>query len=116
MEDLWKMADEGTAATLVLVSAILQLLIAIAFLALGGLGVMAAIIFMEPWILLIPAIILAMGIPGFIFMILWFSWRSEPCVHKTGLIVTGVLGIIFAGFLPGLLVLIAGMVCPSEAA
>lgn len=110
------MSDEGTAATLVLVGAILQLIFAIALLSIGGLLVVIFLVIgLDLWLLFIPVIVLAMGIPGFILMILWFSWRGEACRHKTGIIVTGVLGLIFAGFLPGLLVLIGGIICPSEA-
>jgi hypothetical protein len=54
-----------------------------------------------------------MGVLGLVFMILWFVWRSHPSRHKTGLIVTGIFGLLFAGFLPGLLAVIGGAIAPS---
>jgi hypothetical protein len=109
------MADEGTARTLVTVAAWLQLIF---FLA--GLGVIAwfFILFPEPLIFLfIAGFYVVFSIFGIIFFILWFQWKNDPTAHKTGLIVTGVLGLFLAfGWLPGLLVLIAGIIAPSEAA
>ncbi len=49
-------------------------------------------------------------------MILWFRWRYDPSAHKTGLIVTGIFGLILTGFFPGLLVLIGAAFIPSEKA
>ena len=66
--------------------------------------------------MMMVAVYFVFGIFGLIFMILWFRWRGEPSAHKTGLIVTGILALFLAGFLPGLLVLIAGIIAPGEAA
>jgi hypothetical protein len=115
------LADEGSASTLVLVGAILQLL---AMLLFGGLALLflfgSAFIYMyDPsnpilgfgfglfWFCAVAAFL------GLVFMILWFVWRSHPSRHRTGLILTGVLGLILAGFLPGLLALIGGAIVPS---
>jgi hypothetical protein len=116
------MSDESTASTLVLVGAIFQLVITIVFFGIVGI----AIVFLGPLIfgsiegflifLLVGGIFLVMAVPGLIFMLLWFSWRSHPSAHKTGLIVTGVFGLILAGVLPGLLVLIGGAIAPGESA
>jgi hypothetical protein len=115
------MADEGSASTLVLLGAIFQLL---AMLLFGGL----ALLFLLPDLILLaldPAnpilaagfgwfgLFAVMACSGLVFMILWFVWRSHPSRHKTGLIVTGIFGLLFAGFLPGLLVLIGGAIAPS---
>jgi hypothetical protein len=54
------------------------------------------------------------GILGIIFTLLWFRWRRNPCAHKTGFMVTGALGLVFGGLVPGLLVLIAGRMIPRE--
>jgi hypothetical protein len=114
------MSDESTAGTLVLVGAILQLIFSIVFLLIGGLGFLAMLFLFEVmdlfeilWIVLIPLILLIGGGISLIFTILWFNWRSHPSAHKTGLIVTGILGLIFGGFLAGLLVLIGGAIAPS---
>ncbi|MDO8056999.1 MAG: hypothetical protein Q6361_09080 [Candidatus Hermodarchaeota archaeon] len=113
------MADEKTASTLVLVAIILQLIMVIYWfystytsymgyllleLVFPGLGLM----------MLVFIIYYAIGgVIGLIFLLLWFRWRSAPGLHKNMLILTGVLAIIFSGFLGGLLALIAGIIAPK---
>ena len=119
------MADQGTASTLVLIAAILQLILSILFaLVLGfivlGLGfAMPFIPDLFPLdigvIFLVITGVLGVGVLfSFIFMIVWFAWYKTPSAHKNGLIITGIFGLLFAGFLPGLLALIGGIVAPSE--
>lgn len=111
------MSDE-TASTLILVGAIFQLLASIALLFLGGAGFILPLIFgayIDLW-LLIPAFFFIGGIISLIFTILWFGWRHDPSANKTALIVTGILALIFGGVLPGLLVLIGGVIAGGESA
>ena len=61
-------------------------------------------------ILFIPIIALISRIPTIIVAIYTLRWRHTPELHKTGLIVIGILGLIFLGQLPGLLALIAGLI------
>ncbi len=61
-------------------------------------------------ILFIPIIALISSIPTIIVAIYTLRWRHTPELHKTGLIVIGILGLIFLGQLPGLLALIAGLI------
>jgi hypothetical protein len=120
MEGKQRMSDEQTASTLTLVAAILQLIMSL------GVASMTFMMFLplfglDPffWSYLLWTIMvlpIALGFIGLIFAILWFSWRKEPSRHKTGLIVSGVLGLLFAGFIPGLLVLIAGAIAPAPSA
>ena len=109
------MSDEGTARTLVTIGAWLQLI-----LFLAGLGLIAFffILFPDPFVFLIIAgIYVLFSIFGIICFVLWFQWKNDPGAHKTGLIVTGILGLFLAfGWLPGLLVLIGGAIAPSESA
>lgn len=113
------MADEGTARTLVTIGAWLQLIFWL--IGIGGI-VFVFMIFLPFWdpivmiaFLIVAAFYILITIFGIIFFILWFRWRHDPSAHKTGLIVTGILGLIFGGVLPGLLVLIGGAIAPSEA-
>ncbi|MHA2405235.1 MAG: zinc ribbon domain-containing protein [Candidatus Hermodarchaeia archaeon] len=125
------MADEGTSSTLVIIGAVLQLIFF--FLLAAGTGIVAMALTFLPSIppsalppefppidVLIGmmygyVILLAvMTVFALIFSILWFMWRGSPSQHKAGLIITGILALIFSGFLPGLLVLIGGAISPSE--
>ncbi|MFX1301170.1 MAG: hypothetical protein ACFFAL_07300 [Promethearchaeota archaeon] len=63
------------------------------------------------WIvLLIPILTIISSIPTIIVAIYTLRWRHTPELHKTGLIVIGILGLIFLGQIPGLLALIAGLI------
>ncbi|MFX1562743.1 MAG: hypothetical protein ACFFDP_05505 [Promethearchaeota archaeon] len=125
------MAEIGTVKTLVLVGAIIQLLFIVYF-------VYQIIILPITYQYLID---LLSALPGFpsgmealfaglilasqimsaveiifcvILAVIWLYWRKDPAMHKTGLILTGVLGLIFVGFLGGLFVLIAALLIPKE--
>jgi hypothetical protein len=87
------MSDEETARTLLLVAGILQMIISV-FLIFGVISIPLAII-------------------GFVFGALWLSWRNDPMEHKTGAIVTGILGLILTGVIPGILALVAGAILPT---
>jgi hypothetical protein len=116
-------ADEGTVRTLVLVGAILQFLFIIYYLYLILFWLPNLLPFIIPpevdWIIpilmgvyyFIYAIFIIIGI---ILAIVWLLWRTTPLAHRTGLIVTGVLGLLFAGFIPGLFILIAGIIAPKQ--
>lgn len=116
------MADEGTAKTLVLIAAILQLIFVIygAYSIVTSLGLIMLLLsdplgilifMMVGWIYIYYIIWIIFGV---IFMLLWFLWRGNPSGHKTALIVTGILGMFLAGFLGGLLALIAGILAPKK--
>lgn len=111
------MSDE-TASTLILVGAIFQLLASIIILFLGGAGFLLPIIFggtIDLWIL-IPAFFFIGGIISLVFTILWLNWRHDPSAHKTALIITGILGLVLGGFLPGLFVIIGGAIAGGNGA
>ncbi len=125
------MADEGTSSTLVLVAAVLQLIF---FFVLAGLtGLFAAVMAVLPSIppsMLPPgspplaefiaamagiaALFVVMTAFALIFSILWFIWRGSPSQHKAGLIISGILALIFSGIIPGILVVVAGAIAPSS--
>ena len=111
------MSDE-TASTLVLVGAILQLLFSIALIGFGVFTFILPLIFgiFDIWILIVPAFLFIGGIISLIFTILWFQWRHEPSAHRAALIITGILGLLFGGFLPGLFVLIGGAIAEGNSA
>ena len=58
----------------------------------------------------IPIIAVASSIPTLIVAILTLRWRHTPDLHKMGLIIIGILGLVFLGTLPGILALIAGII------
>lgn len=116
------MADEGTAQTLVTIGAWLQLIFFIIFFIYGAWNLVGLLPLMAiPGFFLIFGILLIMaalyliyGIFGIIFTILWFRWKGDIPGHKTGLLVTSILGLFLAGGLPALLVLIGTIIYPSE--
>jgi polyferredoxin len=120
------MSDESTVTILVLIGAIFQIIIGILLL-LGGAGssIGTAIDFIfwgvsSPfdwlWVFVPGVPLMVLGILGLFFGLNWLRWRHTPMDYKQQLILTGILALIFAGFIPGLLVLIAGAIIPEEAA
>ena len=116
------MADEGTAQTLVTIGAWLQLIFFIIFFIYGAWNLVGLLPLMaDPLFFLLFGILFIMlagiyliwGIFGIIFTILWFRWKGDIPGHKTGLLVTGILGLFLGGGLPGLLVLIGAAIYPS---
>lgn len=116
------MGEQGTASTLVLVAAIIQIIFSLFNVVLGGFSFVILLpIMVDPlfWALMFPFVLsslivnLVFGLIGLIFAVFWFNWRENPSNHKTGLIVTGIFALIFAGFIPGLLALIGGAITPS---
>ncbi|MDO8125097.1 MAG: zinc ribbon domain-containing protein [Candidatus Hermodarchaeota archaeon] len=120
------MADEGTSSTLVIVAAVFQLILLFVFAGLAGLFAIAL-----PLLSLIPPSELPPGISfaelvfvsqalfgymaiaavlSLLFTIFWLMWRGQPSQHRVGLIITGIIGLILTGVLPGLLALIGGAI------
>lgn len=121
--------SKTTASRLILIGAIWQLLVSLLFLGVG-VGILILPSFLVEtfnfiaWLLttFFPSLAYLLGfitilIGGFfvfagtlilIFSILWLWWRRNPEAHVTGLIITGLLGAIFGGLIPGLLIIIGG--------
>lgn len=120
------MADEGTSSTLVIVAAVFQLILLFIFAGLAGLfAFVLPLLSTIPPSLLPPDMTLAelllvsqvlfgymaiAAVLSLIFTILWLMWRGQPSQHRVGLIITGIIGLILTGFLPGLLALIGGAI------
>jgi hypothetical protein len=64
--------------------------------------------------LVVATVMVAFSAVDLLFGILTLRWRHEPFLHKTGLIVVGVLALISAGVLPGILALVAGATIESK--
>jgi hypothetical protein len=121
------MGDAQTASTLTYVAAILQIIFSLIALILGFLvvGLLFLPFMYDPYFLplmgifiLLPLILFGVfGVVGLVFGLLWLNWRHYPSEHKTGLIVSGVLSLIFSsGYIPGILTIIAGAIAPSPSA
>lgn len=121
------MGDVQTASTLTFIAAILQIIFSLIFVIIGVLFVCILFIplMYDPFFLafagvfiLLPIILLGIfGVIGLVFGFLWLNWRHYPSEHKTGLIVSGVLSLIFSsGYIPGILTIVAGAIAPSPSA
>jgi hypothetical protein len=118
------MGDAQTASTLTLVAGILQIIFSLIIIVIGVVlvGILMLPFLYDPYFMmyagpfwLIPfAIFGVFGVISLIFGIIWLNWRNFPSSHKTGLIVSGILALIFGiGTVPGILALVAGAIAPS---
>jgi hypothetical protein len=121
------MADEGTSSTLVLIAAVLQLIFFFVLVVLTAFfAFLLAVVptippsYLPPGslpiaefmtvMLRVTILFVVMTVIALIFSILWFLWRSVPGQHKIGLIITGVIALILAGVIPGILVIVGGAI------
>jgi hypothetical protein len=117
------MSDINTSQTLMKIGAWLQIPFSLLLIAIGAwlLWLLLPVI-IDPmfwvtfgiFILLILSFVIVTGIIGFILTIIWFRWQHDILGHKKGLITTGIIGIIFTGTVPGLLVLLAAALYPTK--
>lgn len=118
------MADAQTASTLTLVAGILQIIFSLLLIVVGvGLvGILMLPFLYDPYFMtytgpfwLLPFVLFGgFGVVSLIFGVIWLSWRQFPSSHKTGLIVSGILALVFGiGTIPGILVIVAGAIAPT---
>ena len=117
------MTENNTAQTLLNYGAWLQIPFSIFLIAIGGwlFWLLFPVLF-DPlfWMLfgllttLLLCFVIFIGIIGFILTGIWFRWKHDIPGHKKGLITTGIIGIIFTGTVPGLLVLLGAAIYPTK--
>ncbi|MFX1577154.1 MAG: hypothetical protein ACFFCF_08255 [Promethearchaeota archaeon] len=66
------------------------------------------------WTTVLLGLSIFAGILGLILALFWFKWRNDIPTHKNDFIKTGIVGMIFTGTVPGLLVLIGAAIHPSK--
>ena len=124
------MADKGTPSTLIVAAIVIQFITTILMAA--GAGFLYSLL---PLLATIPPSALPPGLTMFDFVnilnfgvialaglavlslvlsILWIFWRKEPSQHRVALISTGAAALVLAGFLGGLLALIAGALAEKK--
>ena len=59
--------------------------------------------------LVIPFAVGGMAILGIIYLLLIYTWRKDPLAHRTGLTIIGILSLLVGWSLPGLLILLPGL-------
>ena len=112
------MADESTSQMLVNIGTYLQLILFIVFMVWGIYNVvlllpLLAIPMFGIMLMMSAGIYLVFGIFGIILFFLWWRWRHDIPGNKQNILITSILGLILAGGLPGLLVLIGVLIYPS---
>ena len=124
-----RIGDLETATSLIYYAAIVQILVSIIFIIIGvalvGLIVVPLIplygldflLYAPPFVLLLvflPLLIFGViGIIGLYISKMWMKWRHNPAEHKTGLITSGILVLLFLNIISGILTLVAGAIIPS---
>ncbi len=65
------------------------------------------------WTVLLLVFLVICGIIGFFLAFLWIRWQHNIAEKKNKLIITGIIGIIFTGTAPGMLVIIGAATNPA---
>jgi hypothetical protein len=66
------------------------------------------------WTMVLLGLGVFAGILGLVFALLWLRWRNDIPDHKNDFIKTGIVGMIFTGTVPGLLVLVGAAIHPTK--
>ncbi|MFX1510594.1 MAG: hypothetical protein ACFFBR_09835 [Promethearchaeota archaeon] len=66
------------------------------------------------WTAVLLGFLIACGIIGFILAYLWIKWQHNISEKKNRLITTGIIGIIFTGTVPGMLVILGAAIYPED--
>ncbi len=66
------------------------------------------------WTLLSMIFLMFTGVLGIALAIIWLRWRHDITGNRQRLITTGIVGMILAGTVPGLLVLIGAAIYPTN--
>ena len=62
----------------------------------------------------IPFTVGAMAVLGIIYILLIYTWRKDPLAHRTGFTVIGILSLLGGWNLPGLLILLPGLLLEEQ--
>ncbi|MFW9800721.1 MAG: hypothetical protein ACFFD9_09810 [Candidatus Thorarchaeota archaeon] len=73
-----------------------------------------ALAFIEANPLFIPAIIWALVVVEVIYLAIIYMWRQDPMSHRTGFTVLGILQLLMGWSLPGLLILLPGLLLEEQ--
>ncbi|MGY5880397.1 MAG: hypothetical protein RTV31_09100 [Candidatus Thorarchaeota archaeon] len=66
----------------------------------------------NPYVL--PFAVGGMAVLGIIYLLLIYTWRKDPLAHRTGFTVIGILSLLVGWNLPGLLILLPGLLLEEQ--
>ena len=64
--------------------------------------------------LVIPIVILGLAGLQVVYLAIIYMWRKDPLAHRTGLTIVGILNLIGGWSLPGLLILLPGLLLEDQ--
>lgn len=73
-----------------------------------------AVAFLEANTLFIPVVIFAIAGAEIIFLLVIYMWRKEPMAHRTGFTIIGIIMLLTGWSLPGLLILLPGLLMEEQ--
>jgi hypothetical protein len=89
--------------------------LAIAFIDIGSFITDPTVLaFIEAYPLAIPALIAGLAVIGIIYLAIIYMWRKDPMAHRTGFTILGILQLLIGFSLPGLLILLPGLLLEEQ--
>lgn len=73
-----------------------------------------ALAFIQDYPLLIPVVVWMLAILEIIYLAIIYSWRKNPMAHRTGLTIVGILNLFVGALIPGLFIILPGLLLEEQ--
>jgi hypothetical protein len=73
-----------------------------------------ALAFIEAYPLLIPIVIWSLAALGIVYFAIIYYWRRNPMAHRTGLTIVGILNLLAGAIIPGLFIILPGLLLEEQ--
>lgn len=89
--------------------------LAVAFIDLGSFITDPTVLaFIEAYPLFVPAIVFGLAIFEIIYLAIIYIWRKDPMAHRTGFTIIGILNLLLGFSLPGLFIILPGLLLEEQ--
>ena len=69
---------------------------------------------LETYPLIIPGVLFILAILEIIYLGIIYTWRKEPMSHRTGFTIVGILNLLVGFSLPGLFIILPGLLLEEQ--
>ena len=70
--------------------------------------------FLQDYAWVIPIVVWIFAILQIIYLFIIYMWRNDPMAHRTGFTIVGILNLLMGFSIPGLLILLPGLLMEEQ--